>query len=270
VLHNRTGEYADNFLSGSARYRFSQNLMAIASASQSIGRVDLPTLTGVATINEETLTGNIPNLDLKPEHGKNYSARMEYYFEPVGVVSAGVFMMDTKDLQFSTSNVPAEEIGLGQEYPGYLFTTMGNAGKFRVKGFELEYSQQLTFLPGVFRGLGAFANFSRSQNSDVNKAYGQAPKTASGGISFRYRRLNTALRASWTADTIASATTYNEARTMLGLSASYQLNQHLSFFFTGRNVLNAPQTVYRTDLPGYLQANRVFGSNWTLGVKGVY
>jgi len=179
-------------------------------------------------------------------------------------------MMDTKDLQFSTSNVPAEEIGLGTEYPGFLFTTMDNAGSFRIKGFELEYSQQLTFLPGVFRGLGAFANFSRTQNSDVNKAFGQSPKTASGGISFRYRRLNTALRASWTDDTIASTTTYNKARTMLGLSASYQLSQHLSFFFTGRNVLNAPQTVYRTDLPGYLQANRVFGSNWTLGVKGVY
>ena len=270
VLQARTGEYSDNFLSASARYRFSDKLMSIASVSQSIGRVDLPTMSGVATINEETLTGNIPNLDLKPEHGNNYSARLEYYFEPVGVVSAGVFMMDTKDLQFSSSNVPAEEIGLGTEYPGFLFTTMDNAGSFRMKGFELEYSQQLTFLPGVFRGLGAFANYSRTQNSDVNKAFGQSPKTASGGISFRYRRLNTALRASWTDDTMASATTYNKARTMLGLSASYQLNQHLSFFFTGRNVLNAPQTVYRRDLPGYLQANRVFGSNWTLGVKGVY
>ncbi len=270
VLHKRTGEYSDNFLSGSARYRFTDKLMAIASVSESIGRVDLPTLTGIATINEDTLTGSIPNLDLKAEHGKNYSARVEYYFEPVGVFSAGVFRMDTKDLQFSTSNVRAEDIGLGQDYPGYLFTTMENAGRFRVQGYELEYSQQLTFLPGVLRGLGAFANYSRTQNSDVNKAYGQAPKTASGGISFRYRRLNTALRASWTADTLASSTTVNDARTMLGLSASYQMTQHLSFFFTGRNVLNAPQTVYRTDLPGYLLANRVFGSNWTFGVKGTF
>lgn len=270
VPRTRTGKYGDNFLSGSARYRFSDKLMAIASASQSIGRVDLPTMTGIATINEDTLTGTIPNLDLKPEHGNNYSTRLEYYFEPVGVVSAGVFMMDTKNLQFSTSNVRAEDIGLGAEYPGYLFTTMENAGSFRIKGFELEYSQQLTFLPGVLRGLGVFANYSRTQNSDVNKAYGQSPKTASGGISFRYRRLNTALRASWTADTIASSTTVNDERTMLGLSASYQMISHLSLFFTGRNVLNAPQTVYRTDLPGYLQANRVFGSNWTLGIKGVY
>ena len=55
---------------------------------------------------------------------------------------------------------------------------------------------------------------------------------------------------------------------MLGLSATYQVNSRLSFFFTGRNVLNAPQTVWRTDIRGYLQANRVFGSNWTFGVKG--
>src|SRR5688572_27314187 len=172
ILQSRTGEYTDNFLTASARYRFSDKLMAIASASQSIMRVDLPTMTGVATINEDTLTGSIPNLDLKPEHGNNYSARLEYYFEPVGVVSAGVFMMDVTDLQFSTSNVRAEDIGLGDEYPGYLFTTMSNAGRFRAKGLELEYSQQLTFLPGVFRGLGAFANYSRTVHSDVDKAYG--------------------------------------------------------------------------------------------------
>src|SRR5262249_26181580 len=61
TLRTRTGKYADNFLSGSARFRFSDKLMAIASASQSIGRVDLPTQTGVATINEDTLTGTIPN-----------------------------------------------------------------------------------------------------------------------------------------------------------------------------------------------------------------
>jgi iron complex outermembrane recepter protein len=270
VLHRRSGEYDDNFLSGSARFRFSDKLMAIASASQSIMRVDLPNMSGVATINEDTLTGSIPNLDLRPEHGNNYSTRLEYYFEPVGVISAGVFMMDVKDLQLSTSNIRAEDIGLGAEYPGYLFTTMRNAGRFRTKGFELEYSQQLTFLPGVFRGLGAFANYSRTVHSDVEKAYGQSPNTASAGLSFRYRRLNTALRGSWTDDTVASSTTYNKARTMLGLSINYQLTSHLSLFMTGRNILNAPITVYRTDLPGHLLSNRTFGSNWTFGIKGVY
>jgi iron complex outermembrane recepter protein len=270
VLRRRSGEYDDNFLSGSARFRFSDKLMAIASASQSIMRVDLPNMSGVATINEDTLTGSIPNLDLRPEHGNNYSTRVEYYFEPVGVLSAGLFMMDVKDLQLSTSNIRAEDIGLGAEYPGYLFTTMRNAGRFRTKGFELEYNQQLTFLPGVFRGLGAFANFSRSVHSDVDKAYGQSPHTASAGLSFRYRRLNTALRGSWTDDTPASSTTYNRARTMLGLSINYQLTSHLSLFMTGRNILNAPITVYRSDLPGHLLSNRTFGSNWTFGIKGVY
>lgn len=266
----RVGELDDVFFSGAARYRITDDLMTIASFSQSMLRAELPGKSAVATINETALTGTLPNPDLKPEYGNNYSVRLEYYFEPVGVLSAGVFMMDIKDYQFAASGVRAEEIGLGSEYPGFLFSTQGNADGFNIKGYELEYSQQLTFLPGILRGFGLFGNYARTKYSQPDLAFGRAPQTASGGISFRYRRLNTALRWSWTPDTLTAATTYRVARHMLGSSVSYQLTQHTSLFLTGRNMLNAPITTYRRDLVGYLQGNNKYGSNWTFGVKGTY
>ena len=270
AANQRVGEHDDVFLSGAARYRFSDNLMTIASFSQSMLRAELPGKSAVATINETALTGTIPNPDLKPEYGNNYSVRMEYYFEPVGVLSAGVYMMDVKDYQFAASGVRAEEIGLGDDYPGFLFSTQGNAPGFEIKGYELEYSQQLTFLPGILRGFGLFGNYARTKYSDAELAYGRATQTASGGISFRYHRLNTALRWSWTPDTITAATTYRKARHMLGSSVSYQLTQRTSLFLTGRNMLNAPITTYRRDLVGYLQQKNKYGSNWTFGVKGTF
>jgi TonB-dependent receptor len=270
VTKQRVGEHDDLFFSGAARYRFSDSLMSIASFSQSMMRADLSSKSAVATINDTALTGTLPNPDLKPEYGNNYSLRLEYYFEPVGVLSAGVFRMDMKDYQFAASGIRAEEIGLGDEYPGYLFSTQDNAGSFDVTGYELEYSQQLTFLPGVFRGFGVFANYARTKYSDPELAYGRAPETASAGVSFRYRRLNTALRWSWTPDTLSTDTTYRPARHMLGSSVSYQLSPHISLFLTGRNMTNAAIETYRRDLEGYIQGRNKYGSNWTFGVKGTY
>jgi TonB-dependent receptor len=270
VAVERNGRYDDVFLSASGRYRFTDTLMAIASYGQSISRPTLPSKSTVATINETNLTGTFPNPNLKPENGNNYSARLEYYFEPVGVLSGGVFMMDVKDLIFTSAGVPAEEIGLGGEYPGYLFSTQGNADKFEIKGYELEYSQQLTFLPGAFRGIGIFANYARMQYSEQSYSYGRATETASAGLSFRYRGLNAALRASWTPDIVISRTTYTKERPMVGTSVDYRLTQHLSLFLTGRNIMNAGITTYRIDLPGYLQRDSKFGSNWAIGLKGMY
>lgn len=270
VAIERKGKYNDSFLSASGRYRLTDSLMAIASYGQSLSRPTLPSKSAIATINEAQMTGTFPNPNLKPEHGNNYSVRLEYYFEPVGVLSGGLFLMDTKDLIFTSAGVPAEDIGLGGEYPGYLFSTQGNADKFEIKGYEFEYSQQLTFLPGVFRGIGVFGNYARVQYSEQIYAYGRAPETASGGISFRYRGLNAALRASWTPDVVISETTFNQARMMLGTSVDFRLTPRISLFLTGRNILNATITTYRIDLPGYLQRDSKFGSNWAIGMKGTY
>lgn len=266
----RVGEQGDIFFSGAARYRFSDNLMSIASFSQSMARADLSSKSAVASFNDTAMTGTLPNPELKPEYGNNYSVRLEYYFEPVGVLSAGVFRMDMKDYQAAASGIPAEQLGLGDEYPGYLFSTQDNVGSFRVEGYELEYSQQLTFLPGILRGLGVFANYARTNYSDPELAYGRAPETASGGVSFRYRGFNAALRWSWVPETLLTDTTYRKARHMLGASVSYQLTRHTSLFLTGRNMLNAPNGTYRRDLPGYIQQNIKYGSNWTFGVKGTF
>ncbi len=264
----RVGEDDDVFFSGAARYRLTDNLMALASFSQSMMRPQLTAKSAVAVINDANLSGTLPNPNLKPEFGDNYSVRLEYYFEPVGVLSASVFMMDIRDFQVSASGIPADELGLGDEYPGYLFTAMRNQGEFEIRGFELEYNQQLTFLPGVFRGLGVFANYGQTKYSDPNLAFERAPKTMSGGVTFRYLRLNSALRWSATPDTLASATTYRKSRHMFATSWSYKMTSRTELFLTGRNIFNSPATVYMRGYDGFVQTKSKYGSNWSLGVKG--
>ncbi len=271
VPRTRTGTYNNVFFSASGRYRFEENLMLIAGFSQSIQRAALSTLAAVATVNDATMTGTIPNLELKPERGDNYSIRVEKYFEPGGVISAGVFMFRMKDYHAQLSAVPAEEIGMGAEYPHYLFTTQDNVGSFSTKGLELEYRQQLSMLPGVFKGLGVFLNWTQVQSSDPELDYAGAPKFASGGISFRYRRLNASVSGTWAGEHNQNPTVNRyKDRTITSTNWSYQLTGRTSLFVTGRNILNNPQYKTLRAFPGVHNQTLIQGSVWSFGVKGSF
>lgn len=270
VLKTRSGDYDDTFFSGALRYRFTEKLMAIASFSQSIQRANLNSMSGVLAINDATRTGTLPNPELKPEHGNNYSVRVEQYFEPVGTFSVGVFQFDIKDLQRSITGIRAEDIGLEGDYPGYTFTALSNVGDFTNKGIELAYSQQLTFLPGVFKGLGVFANYNQFRKSNPELAYRSAPKTASAGVTFRYRRLNLAVRGAWSSETLDSATQYLPAYVFVGSSLSYRLTARTSLTVTGRNITNQARLAYLRDRRGTINQFEIQGASWVCGIKGVF
>jgi TonB-dependent receptor len=267
-LRTRFGDYDNVFWSGAAKYRFRENLMAIVSYNQSILRPDFGNMTGVLTVNDETMVGNIPNPNLRPEYGENYFARMEYYLKSAGVLSVGVFKRYITDLHFQRGQIPAEDLGLEGDYPGYVFTSWGNASTYESQGYELEYNQQLSMLPGILRGLGVFASYTRVSNSDAALSYGNSPSVGSGGLSFRYRGLMASIRGSWNDRVTTSATEYRKERTVVGLSASYRLPRNMSVFFSGTNITKSPIANYRSDRPGYLVAHGEFGSNWTMGLEG--
>lgn len=48
-------------------------------------------------------------------------------------------------------------------------TTDQNNGKARFRGLEINYSQQLEFLPVRFRGLGVFRNDTWLQSNDTRQ-----------------------------------------------------------------------------------------------------
>ncbi|HEY0946893.1 MAG TPA: TonB-dependent receptor [Opitutaceae bacterium] len=273
----RTGDYTDLFFSGSAKYRFTENLMAIASFSQALLRPDFNNLSGVATINDEQMTGTIPNADLKPEYSNNYSTRLEYYFEPVGVIAAGVFQNDIKDIQYRATDIAAEDIGLGDDYPGFVFTSWRNGEELRIRGMELEYSQQLTFLPGVLSGLSVFANYTRNLSSDLIMAGRLAPKIVSGGVTFRHKRATVSVKCVWNDDTFESygdsATNqyirYRKARTMVDLNASFAVHRKLTLFASARNIFDEPSIIYENTRDLLYQHDQ-FGITITCGVKGTF
>ena len=192
------------------------------------------------------------------------------------MLSAGVFWMDIKDVHLSRQ-LSAEELGLGDDYPGYVFTTTANAGEVRLEGYELEYRQLLTFLPNALRGFGVFASYSTNRFSDpvIRAAVtGGQPTTGSGslGLTFRRNRFNAAARASYRPEYDSLENNIIEPSLIrVNVSADYQFSPRLSVFMSARNLTNALAFNSRNmGTPGTTARStyRQHGVSWVLGVKG--
>ena len=222
---------------------------------------------------EATLKGNVPNPGLQPERGDNYGARFEWYLKNAGVVTVGGFMRNITDLHATLSEIPAAELGLEADYPGFSFTTVSNAaGATRVYGYELEYSQQLTALPGALRGLGVFANFTATKSDNVLFEFGNPPRSGSAGVTYRLGKFNASIRGTWVDDVKVSATRYMRERTITGIVAGYQLTANVKIFINGRDVFSSPRAIFRTNtkVPGLLEDYSRSGAIWVLGLSGMW
>ena len=273
----RRGDYENPFFSGSVKYKITRNLEAQLSASEAILRPNYDNLAGITTINETNQTAIVPNPDLKPELSTKYYSSIRYYFEPAGTIGISAYRLDVKNQLTDRVAVPAEQVGYGDDpnYQGYTFYTYTNGdGKQHTNGVSVEYNQRFTFLPGVLKGLGAFASVTRTIADRQQMRL--APKSANGGVSFRYRAFNVTLRGSWQANRLITYTPSNvdekiwaKERLLIDLSSSYRISQRLELMLSVRNIFNAPAEQY-SNVPTRLQLHDEYGALWNFGLKGSF
>jgi TonB-dependent receptor len=269
---NKYGDYKNTFFSGGAKYSLLKNLVLQLSASQAISRPDYNNIAGAIAINDTTLRVTVPNPDLKPETSNKYFASVQYYIEPAGTLTVSGYQLDLKNSGLANELISAEDAGYADDpaYAGYTFVRQTNAvGTRKVKGVEVEYSQQLVFLPGWARGFSVFGSVSRAASDAV--VTNIVPKAANGGIRFSNYKFNLQLRTTWSAarltSTSATQRQWDYERLMFDLSGGYKLAQNYELTLSGRNITNTPISGYVNE-PGILRMNQLFGAVWTLGVRG--
>ncbi|MDR2674245.1 MAG: TonB-dependent receptor [Opitutaceae bacterium] len=286
----RTIDRDDFFASASARWAFTPNLLLRAGFAQALHRPGVRQLWDLSDLDETEIDNeqNVDNLDLRPEYSNNYSVELEYYFEPSGKLAASVFCNDIKDVIYRRGWVTWNE----DDELKYR-SRWDNGGRLTMRGFELEYSQAYTFLPGFLRHTGLFANytqvfFDRGNMEKEKLAGGTAPRSASGGIWFDNRRLSVRLKSVWTDETFVQTyqfpdegpadyyydTRRREPFITFDLDVEYKLKFKGSriqpaFFITGRNILNESRRIYSNER-GRLFDEYLLGAMWTAGIKGSF
>jgi TonB-dependent receptor len=273
---HRVNDYGHWFPSASFKYRFSPNLDFHLGYSTTIRRPTFRDIVGVTIINDDNFTISTPNPSLQPETSKNLSARLAYYFEPVGIIAANVYQNNVKGL-FITNRLTAAEFGYRGEidYSSYEFiTTTSSANDVTVRGMELEYSQSLSFLPGLLRGLGVRASYTRSYAS-IRKV-NLIPHSVNAGLSYGYGRINAYANMNWRDNfpvNISAATPrFQRHRANLDIGGGYRFSPRVSFFFAARNLfneayLNMEQVGANAPVVQFYEVN---GTVWTFGVKTTF
>lgn len=261
----RTGSYRNVLPGVHLKYALTPRLITRASWATNVGRPGIGQLIPRTTVNFDAKTISTSNPNLKPQTADNFDLAAEYYFEPAGVVSVGLFQKQIHDFIFTSGGLTVgtgADNGFNGDYAGYTLTTQSNGGGAKVRGIELNYSQQFTFLPGWLGGFGAYANLTRMETegnygagnaiavapNPKGKVAGFNPDTSNAGIS--YIRDKVTVRLQWnhrgryltTYNAVDSQLVYRIRRDTLDVKTQYQFTRHVSAYLDVNNVLGEYET----------------------------
>ncbi|WP_374386956.1 TonB-dependent receptor [Sandaracinobacter sp.] len=122
----------------------------------------------ISTTGNLTITSGNPYL--QPFRATTFDASFEYYFEDGGLIGVGLFYKDIGTyVQQLRTNVPYNQTGLplsllppnftGEEV--FQVTTPVNTEGGPLKGFEINWQQPFTFLPGKWANFGTLFAYTR-------------------------------------------------------------------------------------------------------------
>jgi len=254
----RRGVSRGLFPSVHLRHAFTPDFIGRASWSTSIGRPALGDLVPSFAASDLARTVTLDNPSLKPMFADSFDLTLEYYLKPVGLLSAGVFRKNLTDFTFRQESgvvEPGPDNGFGGQYAGYDIISNFNGGRGRVDGLEFSYLQQLTFLPGAFRGLTLLLNYTHlratgdygQDSGGAGGLVGFVPDTANVRLSYNYRWFAPYLQWSYTGRTLdvfnvlPQLQSHRLERRIVNAGFSLRLPRQLEFFFDVANLFDEPQ-----------------------------
>jgi TonB-dependent receptor len=292
-------DYAEWYPSLTFKYtpHFNRNIVVRGGVSRTVGHPDyvdlLPTITSESAPGMKDGTINVPDPQLKPYFSTNYDLSVDFYFRNSGVFSVYGYLKDVKNyitpraMTASDINAIAADYGYDPaEFSAGTVTT--NGGKSTLKGVELSYSQNLSFLPKPFNTLNVQTNFTyvdiTSSDPDPLKAldteYSQlravSPRTFNFILGYRYQKWSFTSTTNWVSDSLFGgfvATTfftgtaanpakgtpdtrlaiYRNEKATTDMKIEYAFNRKFAVYFLVRNVFNSQRIDYYR---GYLPQNQ--------------
>ncbi|WP_294338639.1 TonB-dependent receptor [uncultured Sphingomonas sp.] len=265
--------YTRFFPNFTLRQAFTPNLIGRFAVSRAINRPNFPQIAPrvLETTEGTTVRVDFGNPDLLPTLSNNVDAGLEYYIRPLGMISVNGFYKDLFDYRYTVTST-----GVYLGVPGAILSRPVNARDGKLYGVELNWQQQLSFLPGALGGFGVFANYTYTQgDARFATPFGGRRDFALQGqskhmwnASLFYERGPVNVRVAYTkrsdyldeinADN-AALDLYWEGRGQLDATASLQLMKGINLFFEGKNLTNSAgvryfgqrQRVYEYEKFGY-------------------
>ncbi len=257
-------KYHKYFPSLHLAYELTKDLKLRASWSNSYGRPRLQDLVAIPTADDTNRRVTIGNPGLNPATAKNLDVRLDYSFSSTGFFSVRLYKKDIKDYVGSATRsglmIPdGPDNGFGGQYVGYELVEPLNLGTTQSKGVEFDFRQQLSFLPGVLKGLFLRANYTNVRTSAVflgvpyqpGQVVGSAgqwyiPRTYNVGLQYFYGKFGANYDVNYTAQfpivfgaTSPGTNAFQKPRTLVNAGISYRFRPEVTAFLNVNNITEA-------------------------------
>jgi TonB-dependent receptor len=257
------------------------------SFNSGASRADYDQLRPNLVINDPNQTISGGNPLAKPERAYGVDAYFEWYTQPQGFISLGVFYKKVKDVLFDDSRTVGSNAldSNGVDRSQYTLSSLINGGDGHIYGLEAAFQQQLEpfteglGLPAWMGGFGITTNLTLNRSEATTPTGGKVnlPGTSDtvfniGGYYEKYGlslRLQYQVRTDWL-DGLGAATdggdqfwaTDNE----LDFSARYAVTPNFEVYFDAANLINQPGRRFVRDSRYTIEWER-FGRRFTGGVR---
>lgn len=256
----------DNFLpSFQWRYDATDALVYRASWSNSLARPGFGETAYRQFTNEDRDEVEIGNPFLQTLESTNWDASVEYYLPTLGVVSAAVFVKDIENFTYEQGYEDQATIdsilGDGTYASGIKeVTTFANGSDGEIKGLELAYQQELSFLGDSFQGFGVMANVTFL---DSNATYpdrdddvpfvGQSDTVGNLAFTYEKGKFFGRVAMNWRSERLREDETiggnefedlYVEDFSQIDLTFRYKATDHWTFYTEVLNITDEPFQVF--------------------------
>ncbi len=156
----------------------------------------------------------------------------------------------------SVVTLTGNEFSGANQYVGWRYFKTYNGNTAKVYGLELNAQTNLTFLPGLLKGISIYANYTYAYSkadAQLRKGLrlpGQAEHSANASLSYNYKAFtlqgNLNYNGSYTV--LLGADDANDVirndRVQIDLNTSYRITKKFTVYAEAVNITNAPQIDY--------------------------
>jgi TonB-dependent receptor len=282
---NGSRSYGDILPSLNFRWDMDARTVIRAAWTNTLARpnyFDLVPYRQVSVDDNELSTGNP---DLKTTRSMNLDLMAERYFESVGLISIGVFYKDISDFIFNFTQFNELDPVSGQVFSE--ISRPENGASASLTGFEIAVQRTLDFLPGGFRYIGVYANYTYNSSSVEGISLsgrdlaglpllGTAEHSGNFSLSWDPPKGSIRLAMNYQSEALdAGEGGYNEdaffdrwadRRLDVDLTTTWQVAPKTRFFLEANNLTNRPLRFYQGNR-GRLAQDEFYGVRLQTGLK---
>lgn len=270
--------YTHVFPSVHLRHELNNGVILRAAYSTGVSRPNFVDLVPYFIV-EDRVSGrgdlDIGNPELEATYAHNFDLMAEYYIEPLGLISAGVFYKDLSDPIFKARSTVD-----GGEFDGFSLVRPENGSSGELYGFEVNWQQTLSFLPGAWSGFGFAANYTFTESEaelpfDIGTTdlAGTSRHTYNLALQYDTERFSSQLAYNYRSEYVDAFDTSDPAlniwwdgRGTLDFTASFNVNQQFSVFAEATNLTDSKAIRYQGERSRVYEHEQ-FGRAVMVGVR---